>query len=192
MSKRILFIISALVVIVATVLIVRNYFYQETLKSVALKLINAVEHKDGSTLWQYMVDDEKQLLNADVRKLQMFLDRFVSVQFSGFQRTGEIQELVFEGQRSLLLIQKYRHSDGREVDLSINTVLTEDAVKAQFLIKDLFLCSLFSNWPAEKPLLRGKEKLEFMADATVQAISKLNDSGLNGFVYPIEKTKKYS
>ncbi len=190
MSKRVLLVMSAVVVIVVTILIVRNYFYQETLKSVALKLLNAVEHKDGSTLWKYMIDDEKQLLNTDVKNLQMFLDRFVSVQFNGFQRAGEIQELAFEGQQSLMLIQKYRHPDGREIDLSINTVLTEDGVKAQFLTKELFICSLFSYWPADKPLPRGKEKFEFMANATVQAISKLNDSGLSGFVYPMEKNKK--
>lgn len=192
-NRKLLILISGLIFCVVVISILRMIFFNETLKSVATKVLSAINHKNPDIVFDYMVDEEKKMISADRNKFETFFQNFYLIRMNGFQPVGKPSEMVSESQQLLVLTQKYLHPDGRETELSVPAIVTDDGIKVVGISRSLFLTALATYARPDKPIPIGKEKPLFFANSIDEALPLLKNSGLNGFMYGFgEKSKFYT
>lgn len=184
--KRLISTFASIIGAIVFVFYLKHILFPETLKEVGLKVLNAIEAKNARIIYNYMRDEEKEITKANVKKIQTFLNNFVSVQYNGFEPTGQLDEFPFKSSNSLLLIRWYKHPDGRAGFLDVKVVTTDKGIKGENILNSIFMNTLFTYWDKEKPFPKGKEKLEFMAETTNNILPLLKNTGLEGVMYKVD------
>lgn len=192
-SRKLFIVISGIIFCVVVIIILKLTLFNETLKSVAMKVLSGINDKNPDIVFDYMIDEEKKMINADRNKFKTFFNNFYLVRMHGFQPVGKPAEMISEPQKLLVLTQKYLHSDGRETELSVPAIITDDGIKIVGISRCLFLTALATYAHPDKPFPAGKEKPLFFANSVDEALPLLKNSGLDGFMYGFgEKSKFYT
>lgn len=168
--------------IVAGFLIIKHYFFQETLLQAAERVLHGMQNYDATLLMSYVSDEEKKLANLNEDNLQRFLDEFVKPRLKGFRPNGQVETLSYTLQGGLDLRQEYKHPDGRKTELYSTVMITENGIKTLNLTRNLFLWALATEWQPDKPFPHGEEKMQFFADTIIKYKDQLEKTGLRGIV----------
>lgn len=177
--------------IVATVYFVKIYFFPQTLKSVAMEILVAIEEGDSDSLLNYILEDEKNMAGVNKKTLNQFINSFYLPKLSGFKRLESFEERAFPDQAILQIGQKYKHPDGRITELSIATTLTEKGIKYIGLISSLLITGIFADFPNDKLLPQGLERTLYIADAIDKNLDVLESSGIKGFYTGLGDERKF-
>ncbi|MCL6624522.1 MAG: hypothetical protein K6T17_07910, partial [Fimbriimonadales bacterium] len=130
----------ALVIVVG--LLGAHYLYrwffprEESLEEAARKCLAYIESRDARSLMRYVSDWERDLLDLDEEKLQVFLN-FLWERLDGFTPQGEpeLDKATYIGMVSIS--RKYVHPDGRRSVVGCDVALSDKGPKVQGLISVL-------------------------------------------------------
>lgn len=178
--------------ILVIVYFVKVYFFPETLKSAAMKILVSIEKGDSDVLINYILEDEKNAAGVNKKTLKQFMNNFYLPKLAGFKRSASSEERIFPDQAILQVGQKYKHPDGRATELSIATTLTEnDGIKYIGLISSLLITGIFADFPSDKPLPQGLERTLYIADAIDENLEALEATGIVGFYTGLSDKRQF-
>jgi hypothetical protein len=136
-------------VVFAAVMAYRMLVRTETLETVAVKCMDALEKGDLATLLRYVTAEEMRATSLDATKLDSFLRRFYQPRLAGFQKKGEDHLDRLDSTLRVYLDRTYVHPDGREVVVSVAVIATEDGPKLEHLTEDILFAGLRADWPTD-------------------------------------------
>lgn len=178
-KKTVYLVLFSFFVIVCSYYIIKKYIFPETLKSVGMNALEAIESRNVSNIIIHMMDAEKENLNVNETTLRNFFNLVYNPHLKGFKK-AEINEWAFPEQRSLALLIPMQHEDGRESGLTISTVETEDGIKLMGLVQKLYIAVILVNWDSDKPQTDSDELRRHWVKVTKKLLDNLERTGIKG------------
>jgi hypothetical protein len=105
---------------------------EESVEEVARKCLAYIESRDARSLIRYVSDWEKDLLELDEEKLQVFLN-FLWERLEGFTPQGE-PKLDTTSSGMVTILRKYAHPDGRRTAVGCDVAVSDRGPKVEGLI----------------------------------------------------------
>lgn len=151
---------------------------EETPEEVAKKCLHYLETRNVGALLRYITDEERDLLELDEEKLEVFLNRFFWKRLEGFTPSGEVKvETYFTG--SVEASRGYVHPDGRRSHVATMAALTEKGPRVSELIARVFLAGLEASLTRDQ---RNADQLDLLAYLLPKVLPEMERLPVRGFV----------
>lgn len=185
--KRIAFFIALFVV--AIFLVWYILAKPETYRDVADAVYESILKHDARTLFKYLLDEEVNAIDLNVRKLDNLLRLFNS-RLEGFQLVEKSYDFWEEG-NDLIVAYKYHHKDGRYAWVGIEVVLTDNGVRAACLTRDIARAIATTYFEPNIVNPSGIQLFRQFLQAIQKAMPSYKATGLAGFAKPVKLTGNF-
>ncbi|QYK56514.1 MAG: hypothetical protein KF733_03320 [Fimbriimonadaceae bacterium] len=154
------------------------------LSDTAVRAVEAARAGEADTLFDLAEPNEMKALGMTKEKFRIFFAGFLSDQMKGAAPQGKPKFLPNDGRTQVNVSNLVTLQDGRKTAIELDVVSGPDGPLLPGLVKALVLTRFMADWPAEKPLPRGVERLRWYRNRVATHKAELESLGVPGFPEP--------